>query len=376
MAAQQAGSYLTDSVSFTPAEQAAGNDAFNYNSVNSGVLGTEIGQGSFSASNTAFDTDPMFGFDPDLSINLNGAATLQNPNAPQGGSQPAGGAPPSSKAKSIADIKSQLLRPATTSHFICRFTPPKDVEDFEKQRESSGLAGASYTNVLNGELIELSCCDASLPGSTLATHDINNDFHGMTQKNAYRRLYDDMADFTFYLDRNYTALRFFEGWIAYIVNERISGGQGIPRFTDNFFYYRVNYPKTYKCDTLYITKFEKDTGRPDAGPNLEYRFFEAFPIRISSIPVSYESSQLLKCTVSFTFSKYLINYSKPSAPAKSSTSPAAQNAPGVPELNTIVDRPTTQSPIDEIRNMQEASRLRQAGYSAGLGQEGRYGPGF
>lgn len=366
MAAQQAGVSQADSnpgadFGYTAADAQAGNAFFNQGSVNNGTLGTELAQGTFSGPDFIFDTNPTFTVDQgglgDIQNPLN---NQQNPNAPQGGSQPASGAAPAASAKKIADIKSILLRPATTSHYVCAFSPPPSVEGWETDREKSGLAGASYFNKVNTELIQLLCCDASLPGSTLATHDINNDFHGMTQKNAYRRLYDDRADFTFYVDRNYTTLRYFEGWISYIVNEQLSGS---PSFTDNFFFSRVNYPKNYKCDTIYITKFEKDVDRKDAGPVLEYRFFEAFPISISSMPISYEASQLLKCTVSFTFSKYLINYKRPSAPSKSPVSQAAQNAPGVPELNTVTGG-SVQNSLNEIRNMQEASKLRQAGFDA------------
>ena len=66
----------------------------------------------------------------------------------------------------------------------------------------------------------MSCCEASLPGSQLATLENNNDRTGVTEKHAYRRQFDDRIDLTFYVDaENYTAIRFFEGWISYIMNE-------------------------------------------------------------------------------------------------------------------------------------------------------------
>ena len=39
---------------------------------------------------------------------------------------------------------------------------------------------------------------------------------------------------------------------------------------------------------------------------LEYRFLKAYPISINSMPVTYDASQLLKCTVNFNFSRYLV----------------------------------------------------------------------
>ena len=52
---------------------------------------------------------------------------------------------------------------------------------------------------------------------------------------------------------------------------------------------------------LKVRKFEKDRKQL-----LEYEFFRAYPIQITSMPVSYEASSLLKCTVSMTYLRYLI----------------------------------------------------------------------
>ena len=46
--------------------------------------------------------------------------------------------------------------------------------------------------------------------------------HGVTEKHGYRRMYDDRADFQFYVDSDYKMIGYFESWIAYITgdNER------------------------------------------------------------------------------------------------------------------------------------------------------------
>ena len=41
---------------------------------------------------------------------------------------------------------------------------------------------------------------ASLPGSNLATIDVNNDRTGVTEKHVHRRVFDDRIDLTFYVD--------------------------------------------------------------------------------------------------------------------------------------------------------------------------------
>ena len=206
-------------------------------------------------------------------------------------------ATPTPRPRRMSEITSKLLNPALTSHYECFFNPPQLVRTWASQKESAG-AGSIYEQ----DLITLSCSEASLPGSSLTTIEINNDYSGVTERHAYRRLYDDRADFTFYVDHDYKIIRFFENWISFIVNEQITGEEnGVGIESPNYFY-RVNYPSKYKSSAIYINKFEKD----NSGILLQYRFLQAYPISISSMPVSYDSSSLLKCTVSFTYSRYLM----------------------------------------------------------------------
>ena len=60
------------------------------------------------------------------------------------------------------------------------------------------------------------CCEATLPGSSLTTHEVNNDYHGVTEKMAYRRMYDETLGLTFYVDRDYKVIELIEGWMDYI----------------------------------------------------------------------------------------------------------------------------------------------------------------
>lgn len=236
------------------------------------------------------------------------------------------------KKVSISDIKSKLLRPALTSHYICKFSPStvggSKLINFLKEREGQGFIGADYQNPLNQEIIELSCSEASLPGTNYMTNEINDDFHGITERYAYRRSYDDRMDFTFYVDRDYRHISFFESWIAFIAGEKNK-----PATANRNYFYRVEFPDNYTTDELYITKFERDIGTPDEGPTLTYRFINAYPININTMPVSYESSQLLKCTVSFTFSRYLIE--KTAGGTGSQAQPGPTTAPGVPPITTL-----------------------------------------
>lgn len=203
-------------------------------------------------------------------------------------------AAPAPSPKKMFEIKEKLLRPALTSHFQCWFNPPQSVRNWLNER------GFNYN--INSEFISLSCNEATLPGNSLITNEINDDYTGVTERLAYRKQYDDRADFTFYVDHgrndgNYNIIWFFENWISYIANEQYALG-----LDDLNYNYRVQYPDNYQSPAIYVNKFERDF----AGQYLEYRFLQAYPISISSMPVSYESSELLKCTVSFTYTRYLI----------------------------------------------------------------------
>jgi hypothetical protein len=229
---------------------------------------------------------------------------------------------PQPKARKVDDIKSAILKPALTSHYELYLTIPNgNAGDFNTIMEKNGV---SFSRVQSN--LQLACSEASLPGSSLATHEINNDYTGVTERHAYRRVYDDRIDLTFYVDTQYTVIKFFETWIKYIVSESISGKDGGPAglLSPNFFY-SVRYPEEYQT-TFYITKFEKDYTLM-SGSRLVYGFLKAYPISISSMPISYDSSSLLKCTVSFNYSRYYIANLAGSPPPNSDSLQSSLNNP-------------------------------------------------
>ena len=53
------------------------------------------------------------------------------------------------------------------------------------------------------------------PGSSLATANLDNDFTGVSEKYAHRRVFDETIDLTFYCDaKEYLPIRFFESWMS------------------------------------------------------------------------------------------------------------------------------------------------------------------
>ena len=231
--------------------------------------------------------------------------------------------------KSIDDIKSSLLRPSLTSHFYVEFALPGTGGSTSEFSEKLKTAGIDF-NVNKQDTLNLLCAEASLPGSSLATLEINNDRTGVTERHAHRRFFDDRIDFTFYVDvENYLPILFFETWMEYISGAGTTDDN--PRSAKEYVY-RMNYADNYTADKgLKVLKFEKDYGRGKAigesnptwrptSQYLEYEFFRSFPIAINSMPVSYEAANLLKCTVSMNYIRYTVQRS---GSGQVSTSPPA-----------------------------------------------------
>ena len=240
---------------------------------------------------------------------------------------------------SVDKIKANLLQPALTSHFEVLIPRPSGLDD--GYLNANGLPGFSDKQ----SKLNLLCSEATLPGSSLATHENNSDFTGVTEKFAYRRLYDDRIDFTFYVDAaNYLPIRFFETWIKFIVGESQSKPDQSGKLSskDPNYFYRVKYPNNYIVDGLKITKFERTSKNKKSanheGATLIYNFVNAYPISITSMPVSYDTSSLLKCTVSFSYIRYYVESKDvPGTPDSSSRSP-----------NGAADSPFTGAQLDNI----------------------------
>jgi hypothetical protein len=228
-------------------------------------------------------------------------------------------------------VISRLLRPSLTSHFECSINPPS-VAEIRKY----------YYDNNSGSILNLLCTEASLPGSSILTNEINDDYTGVTERLGYRRQYDNQIDLSFYVDHGtlnggYNAIRLFEAWMRYAMGETSEA-------PDKNYNYRVRFPDgpTGYRSHIYVTKFERDF----QGNYLQYGFVQAYPISIASIPVSYDSSQLLKCTVSFTYNRYVLK-SMPNSPTRE---PTQQTAPGIPNPSNPVNPNTNNNPSNPNNN--------------------------
>ena len=237
------------------------------------------------------------------------------------------------RPKSVTQIKNSLLSPSLTSHFEVEIPVPANL------RRVLGT---------NQEQLNLLCSEASLPGSSLATTEIQNTFHGVTERHAYRRIYDDRIDLTFYVDAdNYTPIRFFENWISYIVGETNRN-----QLMNTNYSYRSQYPDEYIANQgLKVRKFERDYGR-----NIEYEFVRAYPLAITSMPVTYEGSSLMTCNVSMTYIRYIARplQTPPITTPTTPTEQATLNIGGILAnaaaslVNSVVDKATGNDALGDL----------------------------
>ena len=251
-------------------------------------------------------------------------------------------AAPNPRVRDVAFLKTKIMQPALTSYYEIFIQPPPPARSFINQ---------SVFPYDIADILTISCSEASLPGSQLNTLDLNNDYTGVTQKHAYRRVYDNTSDFTFYVNHGYDQIRYFEAWLRYISGEQVSNAENLNNF------YRIRYPEKYKSATISVVKFERTLGTGKPVNKMEYKFINAFPLSISSMPVSYDSSQLLKVNVAFSYDRYVAGNI---APNQSEGEPYQSTAAGIPNFYSQTFSPETQAEV----NAAYAQNLNLGNYSA------------
>ncbi len=206
-----------------------------------------------------------------------------------------------------SELKTRITHLAQTSVYQLKIQPPTGL--FSLLRET----GRDLDYNRAGENIELLCDSAVLPGSSFATHEPTNDYAGVTEKMAYRRMYDGTLDLSFMVDRNYNVIEMLDGWLDFISGVGITGSR--QAYKSRHANYRMTYPEQYRTE-LYLTKFEKDVSYPDdfgdiiegvldPPKQLLYTFVGAFPSSVTSTPVSYGPSDVLRVNVSFSYMRYV-----------------------------------------------------------------------
>jgi len=205
--------------------------------------------------------------------------------------------------KSIAQIKKDLLNPATTSHFLMSVGTPSD-SGLQRFQTEIGL----NFNTDQQERLNLLCSETALPGSRLSTVESRNHFPGVRERHVYRREFDDIINLVFYVDADqYLPIRYFESWMNFITGSTVTDFPGQGGVEDPTFSYTMKFPNQYK-GSLELTKFEKNLEFGGVGrtKRITYKFVNVYPLAVSSMPISYNTSRLLKCSVGMAYSRYFL----------------------------------------------------------------------
>ena len=191
-------------------------------------------------------------------------------------------------------LKAKFMRVAQTNEFTVKFnTIPGGV--------NSLLAARKFSSLQDRATLEMMCAEASLPGTSLATVDVTADYRGVSEKMAYRRIYDEVLSLVFYVDRDYNTIEFFDTWIDFITGVGTTPERSRSKFKfDPYNGYQLNYPKDYKVD-MSIAKYEKDA----TGTYLEYTFVDAFPVAVQQTPVAYGAADVLRYSVDMSYTRYV-----------------------------------------------------------------------
>ena len=196
----------------------------------------------------------------------------------------------------------------------------------------------------------------------LITFNVDNDYTGVTEKMPHRKVYDQNLQLTFYVNSegasNYYPIRFFESYISYVAGEDPNNKDSLNRLRNANYFYRMSYPDEYMVDSpgLIVKKFEKGGKFVSPTPGLEvdreltYEFIRTYPTAINSMPLTYGDAEVLKCTVTYSYIRYvqhntfITNRVEPTAipriasvpePVDPPTPPPAQlsSSPAMPEGN-------------------------------------------
>ena len=186
----------------------------------------------------------------------------------------------------ISDFKPTLSNLAGTSHYQVIFGGlPLPL------RQHLNVRGVDYRFI--GETAGLLCSNVSLPGSSNATADIDGHFMGVVEKMATARLFTEIQA-EFLVDSDYKTVKFFEHWIEYMAS-----GSGEDQAGDGY-YIRMMYPEEYKSNQTKIIKFDRDYNA-----EIEYTFYGLFPKALNDIGVSYDQTDALRASVTFSIDRYI-----------------------------------------------------------------------
>ena len=165
------------------------------------------------------------------------------------------------------------------------------------------------------DVIHMLCDEAQLPNVQSATAQITGRYLGEGPISyPHTRIFTDVS-LGFLLDADLTPLKFFTSWYDNIYGEPITGygnnssgsalvaKEQITNRTN-----RLSFMDDYTCK-LRIVKTETGAAASNSRASVAYILENCYPYSIDSVPLSYGSSQITRCTVNFYYTRHTVSYS-------------------------------------------------------------------
>lgn len=202
----------------------------------------------------------------------------------------------------------------------------------EDQREKSPKSNIVFANLnktmpgfVKGQLtgdaadggparwVSMMCDDAVLPGSQMATGQINGLYTGSgTYNYPHTKMYNDLT-LSWIGDANMTPLKFVNTWMNTIFQDSQYSTAILQKKADDTDKrsrnrsVRLNYMDEYTMQ-ISILKAEKGPNGELDRPSIRYVLEGAFPYSIDSVPLSYGSSTLIKVSANFYYERWYEYY--------------------------------------------------------------------
>ncbi len=165
--------------------------------------------------------------------------------------------------------------------------------------------------------------EVNLPGAQAATGQLTGRFMGEGVTNyVHQKMFTDFQ-LGWMCDANMSPFKFMQTWYQFIFQEFDSDGQAIPAMENNSNISaekmlstpakeynrttRLRFPTNYHC-TIRIAKAEKGPTSDTSRVSTVHILQEAFPYAVEAIPLSFGTSQLVKCTANFYYGKHRVVY--------------------------------------------------------------------
>jgi len=196
------------------------------------------------------------------------------------------------------------------------------------------------------DLMSIRCENVSIPGFDFASADGPPRMgYGAIEKHPYVPGFSGMS-LTFLMDSKSEIYNFFYDWTMSIVNFNGKGGTNYRNGT--WKPYEVGYKKDYQTE-LNISVYDgaKKEGSSKVAGNeiLSLKVWAAFPLGLPSIPLAWESTELMRLTIPFSYTDFEMTRKEPENQSAPEIKPKTQATGAGP-----APEPTPTTPSNVIIN--------------------------